>query len=361
MISFALSEDQEIARAAAADFARSVLAPAARAGDEAAALPEPLLAAAWSLGIVQAIPAAEPGLLEQPTVLNALLLEELARGDAAVAVAIAAPLGFVKAVAEQGSERQRRELLPFFASDAPQLAAVAYIDAGWFQGAGRPTKAARVEGGFRLTGAKALIPLAVECGHLLATAVTDTGAEAFIVPVASDGVRIGPSSGTLGLRALAMADVVLDGVFVPDAARLGEDAGADVQRIVDLSRVALSVIMSGLSRAVFDAALPYAKERVVHGEALAKKQSVAFKLADMHIAIEAMRWMALRAAVELDDGNTATRSARLAQLYAAKAAMRIADEGVQIFGGHGFVRDLPLEMWCRNARSLSVLDGLIGA
>ena len=119
--------------------------------------------------------------------------------------------------------------------------------------------------------------------------------------------------------------------------------------------------MSGLSRAVLDAALPYTKERVVHGEAIAKKQSVAFKIADMHIAIEAMRWMGLRAATEIDARQPATRSARLAQVYASNAAMRIADEGVQIFGGHGFVRDLPLEMWYRNARSLSVLDGLVGA
>ena len=185
--------------------------------------------------------------------------------------------------------------------------------------------------------------------------------QAFIVPVTSDGVRIPPRVGTLGLRALGMAEVSLDGVFAPDAARLGEDAVADVQRIVDLSRVALSAILSGLSRAIFDAALPYAKERVVHGEAIARKQSVAFKLADMHIAIEAVRWMGLRAATELDTAKTASRSARLAQLYAADAAMRIADEGVQIFGGHGFVRDLPLEMWYRNARTLSVLDGLVGA
>jgi alkylation response protein AidB-like acyl-CoA dehydrogenase len=108
-------------------------------------------------------------------------------------------------------------------------------------------------------------------------------------------------------------------------------------------------------------ALPYAKERVVHGEAIAKKQSVAFKLADMHIAIEAMRWMGLKAAAELDTETTALRSARLAQLYSADAAMRNADEGLQVFGGHGFVRDLPLELWYRNARSLSVLDGLVGA
>jgi alkylation response protein AidB-like acyl-CoA dehydrogenase len=87
---------------------------------------------------------------------------------------------------------------------------------------------------------------------------------------------------------------------------------------------------------------------------------VAFKLADMHVASQAMRWMGLRAASELDAGRDATRSARLAQTYAARHGLAIADEGVQIFGGHGFVRDLPLEMWYRNARSLSALDGLIG-
>ena len=99
----------------------------------------------------------------------------------------------------------------------------------------------------------------------------------------------------------------------------------------------------------------------MHGEAIARKQSVAFKLADMHIATQAMRWMALRAAAELDEARTATRSARLAQRYSADHGLAVADEGVQIFGGHGFVRDLPLEMWYRNARSLSVLDGLVGA
>ena len=362
MISFAPTEEQEIARATAADFARSVLSATARAADEAAALPSTLLATAWALGLVQTIADAGPGSLEQPTVLNALMLEELARGDAAAAVAIAAPLGFVKAVADQGTERQRQELLPLFAADAPRLAAIAYVDVGWFQGAARPTTATKVAGGFRLEGVKGPDPARKSVQpYPCDRRETKSGAQAFIVPMESDGVTVHPPRGTLGLRALAMADVALDSVFVVDSARLGEDSVADVQRIVDQSRVALSAILSGLSRAVLDAALPYTKERVVHGQAIAKKQSVAFKIADMHIAIEAMRWMGLRAATEIDARQPATRSARLAQVYASNAAVRIADEGVQIFGGHGFVRDLPLEMWYRNARSLSVLDGLVGA
>jgi len=356
MISFALSEEQEVARRAAAEFARAELAPEARAADEAGALPGAVLAKAWRLGFVQTIAAADEP-IEQLTVLNALLLEELGYGDCAVAVALAGPLSFVKVVAEQGSQRQRQEWLPPFVEDAPRLAAIAQCDAGWFNGVGKSTRAERIAGGYRLVGAKALVPLAAQSSVFLVTAECEGAPAAFIVPCDTRGVAVAAAKGTLGLRALAMADVAFDDVALPASARLGEEPGADIQRVLDFSRAASSAILAGLARAVFDYALPYTKERVVHGEAIARKQSVAFKLADMHIAIQAMRWMTLRAAAELDEGGTATRSARLAQRYSAEQAMRVADEGVQLFGGHGFTRDLPLEMWCRNARSLSVLDG----
>jgi alkylation response protein AidB-like acyl-CoA dehydrogenase len=361
MISFALTEEQEIARAMVAEFARAELAPAARAADEAAAVLPSVLAASWGLGLVQTIAESPAGPLEQPTVTNALLLEELAWGDSAIAVALAGSLGFAKAIAEQGSDRQKSEWLPCYAGNEPRFAAIAHREAGWLHGAGKSTRAVRVAGGYRLEGVKALIPLAARCSHLVVTADCDGAPMAFVVSPTEPGVRIAPAKGTLGLRALEMADIAFDGVFVSDEARLGEDAGADVQRIADSSRVALSAILAGLSRAVFDYALPYTKERIVHGEAIARKQSVAFKLADMHIANQAMRWMAVRAAAELDGSPTATRNARLAQRYSAQHGVAGADEGVQIFGGHGFVRDLPLEMWYRNARSLSVLDGLVGA
>jgi len=360
MISFELTEEQEIARAAAADLARSVLAPAARAADEAALFSPEVLSAAWQLGLVQTVATPDFAAIEQPTVLNALLLEELACGDAATAAAIAAPLGFAKAIAEQGSARQRADLLPMFAADRPRFAVIAERDAG-AAGSGRPAQAVKTSDGYRLQGAKAMVPLAMQCSHLLVLARCEGADAAFIVPADASGVTIAPSQGTLGMRALQCSDVGFEGVAVPTTMRLGEGAGANVQRLRDAARVALCAMLAGLSRAVLEAALPYAKDRVVHGEAIARKQSVAFKLADMHIAIAAMRWMGLKAAAELDDGPAAPRSARLAQLYAGETAMRIADEGLQIFGGHGFVRDLPLEMWYRNARSLSVLDGLVGA
>ena len=310
---------------------------------------------------MQTIAEAGAAPLEQPTVMNALLLEELAYGDSAVALALAGPLGFAKAIAEQGSETQKREWLPFFARDQPRFAAIAHRDAGWFQGAGsrRGPSASPAAGGSRAS--KHLIPLAARCSHFLATAESQGGRAAFIVSAGQSGLKIAPAKGTLGLRALEMADVAFEAYSSPTPLGSAKAPAPTCSGSSTCRASRLSAILGGLAHAVFDYALPYTKERVVHGEAIAKKQSVAFKLADMHIAVQAMRWMALRAAAELDEAKTATRNARLAQRYGADHGLVIADEGVQIFGGHGFVRDLPLEMWYRNARSLSVLDGLVGA
>jgi alkylation response protein AidB-like acyl-CoA dehydrogenase len=354
MISFALTEDQNIARTAAADFATNVARPASRGADENAGFPDRLLERAWALGLVQT--SAGDDAPEQPSVLNALVLEEIAHGDAALAVALAAPLGFVKAIAEGGSTAQKQTYLPQFTSDTPRFAALACTDVGWGHGAGGRTRAQRVGAGWRIEGVKALVPLAKRCEYFLVTAATEEGQGAFVVPANTPGVRVEAANGTLGMRALEMADVAFNDVIVSDEPILAKSP----RRLLDMSRVALSAILSGLARAVYEYALPYTKERVVHGEAIARKQAVAFKLADMHIAAQAMRWMSLRAAFELDAAPSATRSASLARRYASENGLKIADEGVQLFGGYGFMRDLPLEMWYRNARTLSVLDGLIG-
>ena len=354
MISFAPTEDQTLAARAAAGFAQGHARPAARQADEASAFPAPLLERAWELGLVQT--AAGDDAPDQPTVLNALVIEEIANGDAALAAALAAPLGFVRAITTRGSPAQKRRHLPAFIGDTPRFAAIAHVDAGWLHGFKSATRARRTGSGWRLDGAKASVPLAARCEKFLVTAETEEGTRAFIVAAGARGLRMGEASGSLGLRALQMSDVIFESVEASD-----EDAlPGDLRSLIDQSRVAISAMLSGLARCVYDYALPYTKSRVVHGEAIARKQAVAFKIADMHIAAQAMRWMALRAACDIDAGASATRSASLAWRYAAAQGLKIADEGVQLFGGHGFMRDMPLEMWYRNAQSLSVLDGLFG-
>ncbi|HMN72815.1 MAG TPA: acyl-CoA dehydrogenase family protein [Rhodoblastus sp.] len=356
MISFAPTEEQRLVCDIAAEFAAKTLAPAARAADEGQRFSGDVLDRAWALGLISNLAADEDALKSQPALLNVQALEQLAHGDAAVAMALAGPLGFVKAIAEKGSDRQK-ELLQRFAGDIFCAAAVAHSDVR----GGPEAVAQKTSDGYELSACKSLVPFAARCDNFLVTALCDSAPEAFIVSRGMPGVSVDPPCPTLGLRALEMADVRFDRVLLPRHARLGEDNGSDVSRIVDGARTALSAILTGLSSAVFTYALPYTQERVVHGEPIARKQSVAFKLADMHLEIEAMRWMTWKAADELDKGRSARKSASLARRYCASRAMTIADEGVQIFGGHGFVRDMPLEMWFRNARALSVLDGLVGA
>jgi alkylation response protein AidB-like acyl-CoA dehydrogenase len=184
--------------------------------------------------------------------------------------------------------------------------------------------------------------------------------DAFIVDRNSKGVAIGEKKPNIGLRALEMATVTFNDVELSASARLGESAGCDVQRIIDSARTALSAIMTGTSRAVMEFVMPYLKERVVHGDALAKKQTIAFRLADMRIETDAMRWMTWKAASILEKGGDATRQAQLAYTYTGEQAMWIADEGVQMLGGHGFLRDNPVEMWYRDTRTVSMLEGAIG-
>jgi len=111
---------------------------------------------------------------------------------------------------------------------------------------------------------------------------------------------------------------------------------------------------------VMEFAIPYAKDRVAFDEAIAQKQAIAFMLSDMQVETDALRWLVWKAASQLEHGLDATRAAHLARGYCARESMKIADNGVQVLGGHGFIREHPVEMWYRHARTLSVLEGVAG-
>ncbi|MBR1252321.1 acyl-CoA dehydrogenase [Bradyrhizobium sp. AUGA SZCCT0240] len=357
MITFELTEEQQIAQSTMREFAQNVLRPIAQKADSEGKVGSDALDAIWSTEIVQA-QAAEEG---RSPVLNAILLEELAAADATIALAVAAPMGFVQAVIDQGSSWQRETILKEFAGRSYKAAAITIMEPSFDADVSRlRTRASKSGDDYVIDGKKAFVPLASECTHFLVVAESGGSADAFIVPRESKGVRVEAPRGTLGLCALGMSEVHFEGVRVPASMRLGEHNGCDVQKIVDAARVGLSAIATGLGRSVLDYVIPYTKDRVVHGTALARKQAIAFRIADMHIEVEAMRWMSWYAAWQLETSQNATRSAQLAYSYAAEQVLSIADEGVQAFGGHGFVRAHPIEMWYRNARSLSVLEGIAG-
>ena len=360
MISFQPTEDQETARAAMRDFAEQAMRPAAREIDEAAAIPEPLLAQAWELGLTATqIPEAYGGYgAPRSPVTNAIVLEELAYGDAALALAAAAPSSFAYAILDQGTDEQRARYLPAFGGERYTAASLAVAEPAPDFNAYAPRTTAKAENGsFVLNGRKCFVPMGDRATHFLVVAKGGSGLDAFIVPRGAAGLSISETEKNLGLKALPTVTLELSGVTVPLEDRLGGKSGANVSRLLEHCRVGLAAIMTGLSRSVLDYCVPYAKERVAFGEAIARKQSIAFRLAEMHIEIESMRWMTWNAASDLEHGSNAARSAHLARLYAAEKTMWIADNGVQVLGGHGFIREHPVEMWYRNARTLGVLEG----
>ncbi len=363
MISFKLTDEQEVVREAMHDFAEQAIRPVARDADEASAVPEELLAQTWELGLVSTqLPEEVGGAGEaRSPVTNAILLEELAWGDAALALAALAPASFAFAVADQGTQQQKREYLPLFCQEGYHAASLALVEPWPLFDPFLPRALAEPKGddAFVLSGAKSFVAMGDRASHFLVVARNEGARDAFIVPRTAEGLTLSEPEKNLGLKALPTLRLDLERVEVPLAARLGGAEGCDVQRLQNHARVALAAVMTGLSRAVLEYAVPYAKERRAFGQAIAQKQAIAFGLADMHIETECMRWLTWKAASQLEQGLDATRSAHLARAYAAEHSMWIADQGVQVLGGHGFIREHPVEMWYRNARTLGVLEGTL--
>lgn len=360
MISFAPTEEQVSAREAMRSFANDVLRPAAREYDEASAIPEAFLAQAWELGLTATqIPEAYGGYgAERSPITNAIVLEELAYGDATLAIAATAPSLFANAITDQGSDEQKERYLPAFCGDQFHTGSIAFAEPRpAFEVFSPATSVTPKGGGFTLHGQKCFVPMADGASHFLVLARNNGGLDAFVVGRDAPGLSISEAEKNMGLRALPTYTLRFDGVSLSAGDRLGGAKGADVARLINQSRVALGAVMTGVSRAVLDYCVPYAKERVAFDEPIAQKQSIAFRLAEMHMEIEASRWMTWKAATDLECGRDATRNSALARRYAADKSMWIADNGVQVLGGHGFIREHPVEMWYRNARTLGVLEG----
>jgi alkylation response protein AidB-like acyl-CoA dehydrogenase len=366
MISFGPTEEQELVRNTLRDFAAQVVRPAARGADEASELPDGFLQQAWELGLVATqLPAAVGGGGEaRSPVTNALILEELGCGDVALALAATAAAAFAFAVADHGTPEQQAQLLPKFCGEKFATGAIAWVEPSpVFDPLALATVAEAKGDRFVLSGQKRFVVMGDRAEEILVVARSANAAQpgfealdAFIVPRGAPGVSIGAREKLLGMKALPAVSLSLDRVELPAGARLGGARGADARRLLASGRAATAALLVGLTRAVLEYTVPYAKERHAFGEAIAQKQAIAFQLADMRIEVDAMRWLAWRAASALEQAREATREAAQAFGYAGEQAVKLSDAGVQVLGGHGFIREHPVEMWYRHARTLSVLD-----
>ena len=362
MYAFGMNEEQELVRDTMREFAADALRSVARDCDENSAIPDEWLQSVWDLGLTStSIPEAYGGGGEtRSAVTNAILLEELAHGDAALALAAMAPSQFANAILDHGSEEQKKQYLPMFCGDAYHAASLAILEPAPLSDPLRPrTVAEPKEDGWVLSGAKSFVVMGDRASHFLVFARNEDRVDGFIVARDAEGLSISDPEKNMGLKGLTTVRLDFERVSIASGDRLGDGAGDSAVAILNNSRAALAAVLLGLSRAVIEYCVPYSKDRVAFDEAIAKKQSIAFRLAEMHIECDAMRHLVWQAASYLDQGIDATKVARLARTYANEKAVWIADNGIQVLGGHGFIREHPVEMWFRHARTLSVLEGSV--
>lgn len=360
MFGFEPTQDQKTLIEAVRRYAQRELRLHLRSADEKGALPESVTRAGWELGLLPAsLPEAFGGFGERSALTGVLAAEELAWGDLAGALALMAPNLVALPVLLKGSPQQKQELLPAFAADSYQPGSAALMEPRYdFDVAALETRAVRRNGSYVLSGVKCNVPYAAESAFMLVYAALEGETQAFLVKRDTPGLVVGERESNMGVKALPLYSVELEDCAVPASQRLGGEGGADVSLLLDASRVAWAALALGVGRAAYEYALDYAKNRKAFGEPIAQRQAIAFMLAEMATELECARLLVWEAAWLLDQGKDAGREAYLARNLADDMALMLADRAVQILGGHGYIRDYPVELWLRDARGFAVLEGL---
>jgi acyl-CoA dehydrogenase len=361
MISFSPTEEQQMIVAMVRQFAADEMRKIYRECDESGSIPATTVDTAWRMGLVSSgIPEDCGGVGgERSAVTGSLMAEELAWGDLSLAMHILCPALFAYPVLEMGTDSQRKRYLPLVCDERFRPMSAALIEPRFGFDPNALATTATLDGNeYVLTGDKCYVPLAAEAESLLIYAKESGKTQAFIVEKGSEGLQIGEREKNMGIKALATYEVNLKHCRVLQESRLGGNRGCDFSRIMNLSRVALSAMATGVAKAALEYSRDYAKERVAFGEPIASRQAIAFMLAEMAIEIDATRLMTWEAAWKLDRKEDATKESSLVKMYADDMVLMVTDRAVQILGGHGYVREHPVELWLRNGRGFATFDGM---
>ncbi len=357
MYGFTPTDEQKMLIDAVSRYAKSDLRPAAHEAEEGKQFPQKLIGKGWELGLLQAsVPEAYGGFGERSSVTGVLAAEALAFGDLSGALAVLAPSLFVTPLLLAGSEQQKQEYIPaVIASDWKPFSAALIEPSFDFDPDDLKTTSMVEDGEYILNGVKTYVPYAAEAESLIVYAALDGATQAFVVPKNAGGLSVSERIQLMSLNALPLYQLTLEAVRIPRSNRLEGDFSA----VLAAMRVTNAALALGVAQAAFEYARDYAKEREAFGVKIAQKQAIAFMLAEMATEIEAMRLLTWEAAWKLDTAKEDARSAAyFAATGAADMAMLVADRAVQILGGHGYIRDHPVEMWMRNARGFASFTGL---
>lgn len=356
------TDEQRMISQAAREFAAEQLRPAAATADVACQPPPELLRRATEqLGIALiGIPESLGGAgTERSAVTGVLVAEALGHGDLGLAVALLAPAAVSTALVLWGDERQQATYLPTFTAADPPAAALAILEPQPLFDPFRLATSARSDGeGYLLSGIKALVPGAAAAElFVVAAEVSDGGGPVlFLVESATAGLVV-EAEPAMGLRPAGLGRLVLDGVRVGPESLLAR--GEQYAECVRLSRLTWAALAAGTAQAVLDYVIPYVNAREAFGEPISSRQSVAFAVADIAIELEGIRLASYRAASRAEQGLPFGREAMLARTLAGEHGMQIGSTGVQLLGGHGYVKEHPVERWYRDLRAAGLMEGAL--
>ncbi|HEY5947482.1 MAG TPA: acyl-CoA dehydrogenase family protein [Kofleriaceae bacterium] len=360
------TEEQLLVQRTARDFAERVLAPKAAARDVSGEFPVAELRALGKLGLLGVNVPEELGGAGAGVIAYSLALQELARVDASVAVAVSVTNMVAELITTQGSPELAQQWVPRLVSG--ELVAGAFglsePEAGSDAGAMR-TVAAKTATGWRLTGTKQWITSGDHAGVMVVWATSGepsekhAGMSAFVVPGDAKGLSVARLEEKMGLHGSSTAQLVLDGVEVPDSAMLGAVGRgfALAMMALDGGRIGIASQAVGIARGALEAATRYATERQTFGQPIIKHQAVGNMLADAATWLDAANLMTLRAAFAKEQKQSFSQLAAMAKLFASEHAWKICDIALQVHGGYGYVRDFPVERALRDVRVTRIYEG----
>lgn len=361
MYSFTPTEEQQMLLDAVKRYAEADIRLAAREAEESTELPQELIEKGWELGILQAsIPEDYAGFGDYSVLTGALAAEGMAYGDLAVTLGVMAPNLFVLPILLAGSEEQKKTYIPPVIEMEWKAYSAALIEPAFdFDPQHLETKATQKGKQILLSGEKIYVPFAQDAEALLVYADLDGKTQGFIVPGDAEGLTVGERQNTLGIQACPLYSLKLEDVKIPAENQLNGPEGHSLDGILASWQIALAAMAVGVAQAAYEYAIDYAKDREVFGVKVAQKQAIAFMLAEMGTDIEATRLVTWEAAWMMDEGKQeAFKHAYLAYSGAVDMVMMVTDRAVQILGGHGYIREHPVELWMRNGRGFSAFTGL---
>jgi alkylation response protein AidB-like acyl-CoA dehydrogenase len=353
------TEDEQMLVDVVSEFADEVLRPAAADANESCAAPEQLLRASGEIGLpMLAVPEDLGGIsTERSAMAGTLVAEALAKGDMGLAVACLAPGAVSTALSLWGNDEQQSTYLPAFTGDDVPAAALALSEPRPLLDPLEPqTTAVRDGDGYVLNGLKSMVPRGADAELFVVGAELEGRPALFLVESATEGIEI-EAEPSMGLRAASLSRVRLQDVRLGPTALLGDTDGEVYAECVRLSRLAWCALSIGTAQAVLDYVIPYVNERQAFGEPVSHRQSVAFMVADIGIELQSMRLVTYKAASRAAQGKSFEREVALARRLCAERGMRIGNDGVQLLGGHGFVKEHPVERWYRDLRAIGVVEG----